>query len=226
MIQFKNVTKIFPTGVCALKDVNLTIRKGEFVVLVGKTGSGKSTLLKLINKELEPTAGEIIFEEISLADIKSQDAYAYRQKIGAIFQDVRLIHSKNVFENISFAMEVVEASDEDIHRDVPIILDMVGIKHKFRSFPNELSGGEKQKVAIARALIHRPDIILADEPTGNLDVYNARDVIDSLLKLNEMGTTVILTTHNEKIVNLLKKRVITLDNGQIIRDQEKGKFLL
>lgn len=226
MIQFKNVTKIFPRGVVALKDVDLTINKGEFVILVGKSGAGKTTLLKLINKELEPTHGKIFFEDVCLCDIAPVQAQTYRQKIGNIFQDVRLISTRNVYENISFAMEVMNASDSDICRDVPTILDLVGLRQKMQCFPTELSGGEKQKVAIARAMIHRPGVILADEPTGNLDVYNARDVIDSLVKLNDMGATVVLATHNEKTVNLLKKRVITLENGHIIRDQEKGKFLL
>lgn len=226
MISFQNVSKIYPCKVIGLENVNLEIASGEFVIIVGKTGSGKSTLLKLINKEEEPTHGVISFNGINLTTLHQADVPLFRQKFGTIFQDIRLIHSKNVFENIAFAMEMVGANDEDVARDVPRILDMVGLKQKYDRFPNELSGGEKQKVAIARAMIHRPDVILADEPTGSLDAYNTRDVIDSLEKLNELGTTVILATHNERVVNLLRKRVVTLDNGQIVRDQAKGKFVL
>ncbi len=226
LIKFEKVNKIYHNKSVGLHDINLEIANGEFLLVVGKTGSGKSTLLKLVNREEEPTSGKIFFDGEDIAQIKNNELHSYRQKFGAIFQDIRLISSKSIFENIAFAMEMIGATDEDILRDVPQILDMVGLRNKSGSFPNELSGGEKQKVAIARALIHRPDVILADEPTGSLDAYNTRDVVETLQKLNSMGTTILLATHNEKVVNLLKKRVITLDDGQIIRDQAKGKFIL
>ena len=227
LIKFNDVSKIYnPSQIVALKDIDFEIKKGEFVILVGKTGSGKSTILKLINRELSPSKGSVLLEDADISAISDKNIHHYRQKFGNIFQDVRLLSSKNVFENISFAMEMIGARDDDILRDVPRILDLVGLKQKSERFPLELSGGEKQKVAIARALIHRPEVILADEPTGNLDIYNARDVIETLLKLNEMGATVILATHNEKVVNLLKKRVITLDKGEVIRDKIMGRFVL
>lgn len=227
LIQLQNVTKIYnPSKVIALKDATLNIERGEFVILVGKTGSGKSTILKLINREETPTSGKIFFDGVDLSILPHGELNSYKQKFGSIFQDIRLLSTRNVFENISFAMEMIGASDDDILRDVPRILDLVDLRTKSDRFPAELSGGEKQKAAIARALIHRPEIILADEPTGNLDIYNTRDVVETLMKLNDMGTTVILATHNEKVVSLLKKRVVTLENGEIIRDKVMGKFVL
>jgi len=227
MISLKDVTKIYyPSKIMALDHINLDVAKGEFIVIVGRSGAGKTTLIKAINKEIEPTSGEIIFEGASLASINMTELNCFRRRIGTIFQDYRLIHTKNVFENVAYAMEVVGASDADIDRDVPSVLNMVGLKEKTHSFPQELSGGEKQRVAIARALIHRPDLILADEPTANLDVYSIQDVLESFLKINEMGTTIILATHNQNVVNYLKTRVITIENGAIVRDQQKGKFIL
>jgi cell division transport system ATP-binding protein len=226
LIKFERVSKIYPNKSVGLNDINLEIPKGEFLLVVGKTGSGKSTLLKMINREEEPSSGKVFFNSADIGGIKKGELQEYRQEFGTIFQDIRLINSKSVFENIAFAMEMIGATDEDILRDVPQILDMVGLKAKSACFPQELSGGEKQKVAIARALIHRPDVILADEPTGSLDAYNTRDVVETLQKLNSFGATILLATHNEKVVNLLKKRVITLEDGQIVRDQPKGKFIL
>lgn len=226
LIKFEHVSKIYPNKSVGLNDINLEIPKGEFLLVVGKTGSGKSTLLKMVNREEEPTSGKVFFNNVDISTIKKGELHEYRQQFGTIFQDIRLISSKSVFENIAFAMEMIGATDEDILRDVPQILDMVGLKAKSACFPQELSGGERQKVAIARALIHRPDVILADEPTGSLDAYNTRDVIETLQKLNSFGATVLVATHNEKVVNLLKKRVLTLEDGQIVRDQPKGKFIL
>lgn len=227
MISFKNVTKIYqPNNTLAIDDVSFDINDGDFVLIVGKSGAGKTTLMKLITKEEEPTRGEIIVDNVNLINADSEAINNLRRTTGTVFQDFRLINNKNVFENIAYAMEVVGADDGEIKRDVPDVLEMVGLKEKFYSFPKQLSGGEKQRVAIARALIHRPKLILADEPTGNLDVYSIRDILEALIKVNKMGTTVVLATHNQSVVNFLQKRVVTLENGKIIRDQEKGKFIL
>lgn len=227
MISFKNVTKIYqPNNTLAIDDVSFDINDGDFVLIVGKSGAGKTTLMKLITKEEEPTKGEVIVDDINLTIADGEAINNLRRTTGTVFQDFRLINNKNVFENIAYAMEVVGADDSEIKRDVPDVLEMVGLKEKFYSFPKQLSGGEKQRVAIARALIHRPKLILADEPTGNLDVYSIRDILEALIKVNKMGTTVVLATHNQSVVNFLQKRVVTLENGKIIRDQEKGKFIL
>ncbi|HOU46114.1 MAG TPA: cell division ATP-binding protein FtsE [Candidatus Pacearchaeota archaeon] len=226
MISFKNVTKIYNPNTLALDNISFDIKEGEFVLIVGKSGAGKTTLMKLITKEEEPTQGEVVVNGLNLNIADENALNSLRRMTGTVFQDFRLINHKNVFENISYSMEVVGADDSEIKRDVPDVLEMVGLKEKFHSFPKQLSGGEKQRVAIARALIHRPKLILADEPTGNLDVYSIRDILDALLKVNQMGATIILATHNQSVVNFLQKRVITLENGKIIRDQEKGKFIL
>lgn len=226
MISFKGVSKIYNNDTLAIDNVSFDINEGEFVLIVGKSGAGKTTLMKLITKEESPTQGEIIVDELNLNMADDDALNQLRRMTGTVFQDFRLINNKNVFENISYAMEVVGADDEEIKRDVPDVLEMVGLKEKFNSFPKQLSGGEKQRVAIARALIHRPKLILADEPTGNLDVYSIRDILEALIKVNKMGATVILATHNQSVVNFLQKRVITLENGKIIRDQENGKFIL
>lgn len=230
MLKFENVTKIYQTSngseTVALEDVNFEIEKGEFVSIVGKSGAGKTTLLKLILLEEKPTAGKIFFQGIDVNSLKPSEIPLLRRKIGVVFQDYKLLSSKNTFENIAYVMEVTGASDKEIRRDVPIVLEIVGLEKKAKNFPEELSAGEKQRAAIARALIHRPDIILADEPTGNLDPYNTSEIIKLLLKINEMGTTIILATHNKEVVDMTKKRVITLENGKIIRDDKSGHFIL
>ncbi|MFH1036864.1 MAG: ATP-binding cassette domain-containing protein [Patescibacteria group bacterium] len=230
MITFKNVTKIYPTcsgkEIIAVDDVSFEIQKGEFVSIVGRSGAGKTTLLKMLLAEEKPTKGQILFEDIDVHMIKSGDLPLFRRRLGAIFQDYKLIACKRTSENVAYALEVIGATDEEIARDVPQVLDLVGLGERAYNFPQELSGGEKQRTAIARALIHRPDVILADEPTGNLDPYNATDIIRLLVKINEMGTTVILSTHDKEVINSLGKRVITLDQGKIIRDEERGRFIL
>lgn len=230
MIKFENVTKIYSChqspSTIALDDVSFEIGGGEFVSIVGKSGAGKTTLLKLILAEEKPTKGRIFFEGIDIDSIKSRDLPELRRKIGVVFQDYKLLPSKNTYENIAYAMEVTEATERDISRDVPIVLEIVGLENKGQNFPDELSAGEKQRAAIARALIHRPDVILADEPTGNLDPYNTSEIIKLLLKINEIGTTIILATHNKEIIEMIKKRVITLENGKIIRDDKKGHFVI
>jgi len=226
MIEFQNVTKIYPPSTIALEDASFKIKEGEFLLIVGRSGAGKTTLLKLILAQEKPTRGRVFFEEKEVSKIKQGQLPFLRRKIGAVFQDYKLLESKTVYENVAFALEVMEAEDKEISTDVPKILDIVGLRDKANNFPRQISAGERQRAAIARALIHRPKIILADEPTGNLDPYNASEIIRLLQKINELGTTVILTTHNKELIKKLKKRTITLENGKLIRDDEEGKFIL
>jgi len=232
MIRFQNVSKIYPSNsdsglqTYALDDVNLQVGKKEFISLVGKSGAGKTTLFRILLVEEKPTSGQVFLDSQEVHKIKKSRLPYLRRRIGAVFQDYKLLPSKTAYENIAYALEVIGANDEEIQKDVPEVLQIVGLADKANNFPVELSGGEKQRVAIARALIHRPEVILADEPTGNLDPYNASDIIQLLLKINELGTTVILATHNKDIVNNLGRRVVTMENGKIIRDEEKGRFVL
>jgi cell division transport system ATP-binding protein len=227
MIVFDNVSKIYNKDSVALKDINFEIEKGEFVSIVGQSGAGKSTLLKLIFAEEKPTEGEIFIKGKNISKIKSNKLPILRRHIGVVFQDFKLLDKKTVFENVAFAMEVSGKSDADIKEDVPQVLEIVGLSDKIDNYANELSGGEKQRVSIARALVHRPDIIIADEPTGNLDLVNTWDIVQLLTKINQYGTTILLATHNREIVNLVNKRVVTIDNGIITKDQiDKGKYLI
>lgn len=226
MILYDKVTKLYNSHVTALEDINLTINKGEFVTIVGQSGAGKSTLLKLLIAEEAATSGNVYFEKIIVNKLKRSYLPIYRRRIGMVFQDFKLLAKKTVFENVAFAMEVAGYPPSAIKKDVPEILDIVGIKDKNNSFPKELSGGEMQRVAIARALVHRPPVLVADEPTGNLDLINSWDIIRLLIKINELGTTVILATHNREIVNSLNKRVVTIDKGRVVRDQEHGKYMI
>ncbi len=227
MISFKEVTKIYSSPqVEALKNISFDIGKGEFVSIIGKSGAGKTTLFKLLLAEEAPTRGNILFRDINIPKISKSNLCLLRQQIGVVFQDYRLIPSKTAYENIAYALEVIGADEKDIKRDVSNVLEITGLTERAGNFPRELSCGEKQRVAIARALFHRPDFIIADEPTGNLDPLNTQEVIQTLVKINEMGTTVIMATHNKEIINILGRRVITLENGEIIRDEERGKFIL
>ena len=226
MITFQNVTKIYPPDTVALEDVSFKIDEGEFVLVAGRSGAGKTTLLKLILVQERPTKGKVIFEKQEVHKIKKNKLPYLRRKIGAVFQDYKLLEFKTVYENVAFALEVVGATDEEISRNVPRILEIVGLGDKANNFPKQLSAGERQRAAIARALIHRPKVILADEPTGNLDPYNTSEIIDLLEKINSLGTTVILATHNKEIIKKLKKRVITLKEGRLLGDDEKGRFIL
>jgi len=227
MISFENVSKIYNENSYALRDINFAIGKGEFVSIVGQSGAGKSTLLKLIFAEEKPTEGIVLIKGMDISKIKSNKLPVLRRHIGVVFQDFKLLDRKTVFENVAFAMEVSGKSDAEIKEDVPQVLEIVGLTNKLKSYINELSGGEKQRVSIARALVHRPDIIIADEPTGNLDIVNTWDIIQLLMKINQYGTTVVLATHNREIVNLVNKRVVTIDKGRISRDQlENGKYLI
>jgi cell division transport system ATP-binding protein len=226
MISFQNVTKIYPPQTIALKNVSFNIEKGEFVSIVGRSGAGKTTLIKLLLREEELTQGRILFKNQDISKISFDKLPFYRQKIGAIFQDYKLLASKTVYENVAYAMEVMGARNEDILRDVKEVLGIVGLQEKVNNFPKELSGGEKQRVAIARALVVRPQVIVADEPTGNLDPYHTKDIIDLLKKINDFGTTVILATHDKEIIDRLRQRTITLEEGRIIRDEKEGRFIL
>lgn len=225
MIEFKKVTKYYGNHK-AINNLDLHIKQGEFISLVGMSGAGKSTLMKLIVGEEELDEGSILIDDIDMTRIRKSDLPYLRRKIGVVFQDIKLLPKRTAFENVAFAMEVSGHTKYQINKDVPKILELVGLAHKMHNFPDEMSGGEKQRVAIARSLAHRPVLLLADEPTGNLDEINAAEVIDLLLKINKLGTTVILATHAADIVNKIKKRVITIEGGQITMEQEKGKYKL
>ncbi len=226
MIIFDHVSKVYKDESEALNDVSFHIKKGEFVSIVGQSGYGKSTILKLIIGEEKPTDGRVFVGEKNISLCSEHDMHILRKKVGMIFQDFRLLPKKTVYENVAFTLEVSGASNSDVEEDVPQVLNLVGLSHKSDKFPNELSGGEKQRVAIARALVDRPDILIADEPTGSLDSLNTWDVIRLLLKINELGATVILATHNREVINMLNKRVVTLDNGKVVRDEESGRYVL
>jgi cell division transport system ATP-binding protein len=225
MIKFENVVKKYHKQK-ALDGINLQISHGEFISLVGLSGAGKSTFLKLIIGEEQIDAGKILIDDVDISKIKKSDLPYLRRKIGMVFQDIKLLPKRTAYENVAFAMEVCGHSLEKIQQEVPKILELVGLLHKQNSFPDEMSGGEKQRVAIARALSHRPVLLLADEPTGNLDEVNAAEVLDLLLKINQLGTTVILATHASDLVNKIKKRVVTMEAGKVTIEQAKGKYKL
>lgn len=228
MIYFEKVSKVYKTKdgntTEALKNVTMHIKPGEFLSVVGSSGAGKSTLIKLINRELLPDTGRIYVGGLDYAELKKRDIPYLRRKIGVVFQDYKLLPKKTVFENVSYALEVAGIKTKEIQDRVPKILELVGLSDKINCFPGQLSGGEKQRVAIARALVHQPRILIADEPTGNLDPKTSWDIVEILLKINEMGTTIIMTSHNSHIVNKLKKRVIKIDDGKIIRDEKMGRY--
>lgn len=226
MIKFEKVTKIFPGDFVALEDIDLFIDKGEFISIVGQSGAGKSTLLKLIYAEEQPTTGKVYFEERELDGIKRRHLPYFRRNIGTVFQDFKLLPQRTIFENVAYALEVAGEINEEINEKVPKILDIVGLGDKMEKFPRQLSGGEQQRVSLARALIHRPKVIIADEPTGNLDPISTWELIKLLLKINDFGTTILLATHNKDIVDRIGKRVIALDKGKVIRDHKKGKYVI
>ncbi|MBR1567508.1 MAG: cell division ATP-binding protein FtsE [Lachnospiraceae bacterium] len=225
MLELDHVTMKYPTGITALNDVSISIDKGEFVFIVGSSGSGKTTLMKLLLKELEPTSGTIIVNGKNYAKLKNRDIPKLRRDIGMVFQNFRLLKDRTVYENVAFAQRIVETPVRYIRRQVPSVLTQVGIGDKYKSYPKELSGGEQQRVALARALVNNPSIILADEPTGNLDPKNSWDIMNLLDEVNKRGTTVVVVTHNREIVNAMKKRVITLKKGVIISDEKKGEYI-
>ena len=222
MIELRDVTKEYSKGNAALNGVSVKIEQGEFVFIVGDSGSGKSTLIRLIMKELEPTEGTIIVNGQNLKRMKHRNIAKYRRGIGVVFQDFRLLKDRNIYENIAFALRVTETPTRVIKRKVPAALSLVGLAQKYKAFPKELSGGEQQRVAIARALVNEPKILLADEPTGNLDENNAWEIMKLLEEINERGTTVVVVTHNLDIVKAMKKRVITMRKGVVISDEDLG----
>ena len=226
MLYFDRVSKEYDNGVRVLDDISLTINKGELVSVVGHSGAGKTTLIKMLLAEEAPTEGMVSFNSDDIHTLRGKDMTSYRRKIGVVFQDFRLIPNKTAYENVAFAMEAAGRHDDEIGEDVPHVLDLVDLKDKMHHFPHQLSGGEQQRVAIARAIINRPEIIIADEPTGNLDPLNTYDIVQILKKINDLGTTVILTTHNKGIVDNLGRRVITMENGRVTRDQKSGKFTM
>jgi cell division transport system ATP-binding protein len=226
MLYFDKVSKEYENGNRVLDDISVTINKGELVSVVGHSGAGKTTLIKLLLAEEAPTEGTVSFNSDDIHNLRGKDMMHYRRKIGVVFQDFRLIPNKTAYENVAFAMEAAGKHDDEIAEDVPHVLDLVDLKTKMHHFPHQLSGGEQQRVAIARAIINRPEIIIADEPTGNLDPLNTYDIVQILKKINDLGTTVILTTHNKGIVDSLGRRVLTMENGRIVRDQKSGRFTI
>lgn len=226
MIKFQNVSKSYANKIKILRNVNLHIKVGEFVSIVGQSGAGKTTLVKTLIGEEKVDEGQVIVGDWDITNVSRHDVPFLRRQIGVIFQDFKLLPKKTLKENISFALEVCGASSAKINKVVPNVLKIVGLEDKGNRYPREVSGGEQQRAAIARALVHQPKILLADEPTGNLDAINADEIIDLLLRINKFGTTVILVTHNKDIVNRLNRRVITMDKGVIISDKEHGKYLL
>ena len=220
MIKLEHVSKSYSAGIPALNDVSLNIEEGEFVFVVGDSGSGKSTLIKLLLKELEPTSGTIIVNDQNLGKMKRRKVPKYRRGVGVVFQDFRLLKDRNIYDNVAFAQKVIGESNRSIKKNVPSMLSMVGLAAKYRSYPRQLSGGEQQRVAIARALINEPKILLADEPTGNLDNHNAWEIMKLLEEINSRGTTVVVVTHNLEIVKAMNKRVITMKKGVVVEDSE------
>ncbi len=229
MIKFDNINKTYfcdKKPIKALSDISFSVEQGEFVSIVGKSGAGKTTLVRLLIKEETPTKGAVFFKDQDIAGMNPKELQFLRRRIGVVHQDYKLLSQKNVRENIGYIMQVIGVSDKDISQDVPQILDIVGLNERQKNFPEELSGGEKQRLVIARALCHRPEVIVADEPTGNLDLYNAFEIIQLFKKIHGLGTTIILATHNKEIIDSLEHRVITLEDGRIVRDMQKGKFIL
>ncbi|WP_353949407.1 cell division ATP-binding protein FtsE [Sporolactobacillus sp. Y61] len=224
MIQMQNVWKAYPNGVMALNGIDLSVKKGEFVYIVGPSGAGKSTFIKMIFRELKPTRGKILVAHKDIAKLKERQVPYLRRKIGIVFQDFRLLPKLTVYENVAFALEVIEEPPRVIKRRVMEVLDLVGLKHKIRSFPNQLSGGEQQRVSIARSICNRPPVLIADEPTGNLDPETSWQIMDVFKRINEQGTTIVMATHNRDIVDRIKHRVIALEGGMIVRDEEEGGY--
>ncbi|ADU95571.1 MULTISPECIES: cell division ATP-binding protein FtsE [Geobacillus] len=224
MIEMQDVYKTYPNGVVALNGINVRIKQGEFVYVVGPSGAGKSTFIKMMYREEKPTSGTIMVNGVNLAKLKDSKVPLLRRHIGVVFQDFKLLPKLNVYENVAFALEVIEESPKVIRKKVMEVLDLVGLKHKIRSYPNELSGGEQQRVSIARSIVNSPKIVIADEPTGNLDPETSWGIVELFEKINDRGTTIVMATHNKEIVNATRRRVIAIENGKIVRDEAKGEY--
>ncbi|MBY6268781.1 cell division ATP-binding protein FtsE [Parageobacillus thermoglucosidasius] len=224
MIEMQDVYKTYPNGVVALNGVNVRIKQGEFVYVVGPSGAGKSTLVKMIYREEKPTSGTIMVNGVNLAKLRDSKVPLLRRHIGVVFQDFKLLPKLTVYENVAFALEVIEESPKLIRSKVMEVLELVGLKHKVRSYPDELSGGEQQRVSIARSIVNSPKIVIADEPTGNLDPETSWEIMDLFEKINNRGTTIVMATHNREIVNTIRRRVIAMENGKIVRDEAKGEY--
>ncbi len=224
MINIEHVSKVYPNGSAGVRDISIHINKGEFVFFVGSSGSGKSTLIKLLLKELDPTEGKITINNVVINDLPREKIPYLRRNLGVVFQDFRLLPNKTVYENVAFAMQVIEAPSKQIRRNVPAVLSLVGLAKKSRSYPSQLSGGEQQRTALARAIVNNPPILICDEPTGNLDPSTAWDIMDLLEDINRRGTTIVMATHAKDIVDMMQKRVVTLRRGQVIRDIQKGGY--
>ena len=224
LIRMKNVKKVYKSGVTAIYDLDLKIEKGEFVFVIGSTGCGKSTLIKMLYREEKPTSGKIIVGGIDVAKLRNSKVYKLRRKLGVVFQDFKLLAKSTVYENVAFALEVFGLPKDEIHSKVIKVLDLVGLKNKAKHYPNQLSGGEQQRVAIARAIVNGPKLLICDEPTGNLDEITSMEIMNVLDEINKLGTTIIMVTHDTKIVEKMKKRVILLDAGRIVKDYEKGTY--
>lgn len=224
MIQMREVSKTYDTGVVALDHVNVDIKKGEFVFVVGPSGAGKSTFIKMLFREELPTQGKLLVNGHDVVAMERSEVPYLRRELGVIFQDYRLLPDKTVFENVAFAMQVIEAPRRTMQRSVNSVLDVVGLRDKYRSFPSQLSGGEQQRVAIARAIVNNPSIVIADEPTGNLDPETSWDIMDIFQRINKAGTTIVMATHDRNIVDTMKKRVIAIEDGRIVRDQMRGGY--
>ena len=224
MINIEHVSKVYPNGSAGVRDISIHINKGEFVFFVGSSGSGKSTLIKLLLKELDPTEGKITINNVVTNDLPREKIPYLRRNLGVVFQDFRLLPNKTVYENVAFAMQVIEAPSKQIRRNVPAVLSLVGLAKKSRSYPSQLSGGEQQRTALARAIVNNPPILICDEPTGNLDPSTAWDIMDLLEDINRRGTTIVMATHAKDIVDMMQRRVVTLRRGQVIRDIQKGGY--
>ena len=224
MIQMKNVYKKYPNGVVAANGINVDIKQGEFVYVVGPSGAGKSTFIKLMYREEKPTSGEIVINNVNLSTLKNKNVPKLRRQLGVVFQDFKLLPRLNVYENVAFALEVIEENPKVIRNRVMDVLELVGLKHKVRMFPNELSGGEQQRVSIARSIVNKPQLVIADEPTGNLDPETSWEIMNLFEEINARGTTIVMATHNREIVNSIRRRVIAIEGGLIVRDEDGGDY--
>ncbi len=225
LIRIKNVEKTYKTGVTAIYDLSLNIQKGEFVFIIGSTGCGKSTLIKMLYREEKPTSGIINIGGINVSKLKNRNVYKIRRKIGVVFQDFKLLPKSTVYENVAFALEIFGLPNSEVHSKVIKALELVGLKHKAKNYPHQLSGGEQQRVAIARAIVNGPKLLICDEPTGNLDENTSMEIMKVLEEINKLGTTIIMVTHDTEIVNKMKKRVILLDSGRIVKDYKEGEYV-